>query len=130
MSVFRFIKAIVEDQPVTLYGDGGERDFTHVDDVVRGVIGGLVPLGYRIINIGSGRPVRVRELISMIEQMAGREARIKVRPRPAADADVTLADTSEAKRLLSWEPQVALQTGIEETLKWYVDNRSWAVNID
>ena len=129
MSVFRFVKAIVEDEPITLYGDGGERDFTHVDDIARGVIAGTADLDYEIVNLGGGRPVRISSLISIIECMAGKQARIEVVPRPAADVDSTCADISKAERLLSWQPEVALQTGIAETLQWYLENRSWAKDI-
>lgn len=129
MSVFRFIKAVVEDEPITLYGDGGERDFTYVDDIARGVVAGLAPPGYRVINLGGGRPVRICSLISMIERIAGRQARVEALPRPAADVDSTWADISEAERLLSWRPEVALQTGIAESLRWYIENRSWAGDV-
>ena len=130
MSVYRFIKAIVEEEPITLYGDGGERDFTYVDDVARGVVAATVPVGYRIVNLGGGRPVRISSLILMIERMVGRQAQTVVVPRPAADVDSTCADISEARALLSWQPAVALQTGVAETLRWYLDNRSWARDMD
>ena len=130
MSVFRFIKAIVEEEPITLYGDGGERDFTYVDDIARGVVAATVPMGYRIINLGAGRPIRISSLISMIERMVGKQARTVVVPRPAADVDSTCADISEAQDLLSWQPAVALQTGVAETLRWYIENRSWAKDMD
>ena len=130
MSVYRFIKAIVEEEPITLYGDGGERDFTYVDDVARGVVAATVPVGYRIVNLGGGRPVRISSLILMIERMVGRQAQTVVAPRPAADVDSTCADISEARALLSWQPAVALQTGVAETLRWYLDNRSWARDMD
>ena len=130
MSVYRFIKAIVEEEPITLYGDGGERDFTYVDDVARGVVAAIVPVGYRIVNLGGGRPVRISSLILMIERMVGRQAQTVVVPRPAADVDSTCADISEARALLSWQPAVALQTGVAETLRWYLDNRSWARDMD
>ena len=126
MSVFRLVKAIVEDETITLYGDGGERDFTHVDDIARGVIAALAPMGYCVINLGGGRAVTIGKLISMIEHLVGKKARVEVLPRPAADVDSTEADISKAKRLLSWQPEVPLQTGIAETLAWYMENRPWA----
>src|SRR5262245_4290783 len=58
MSLFRFVQWISEDRPVLVYGDGlQERDFTFVDDVARGTIAGLKPVGYEIINLGSDEPI-------------------------------------------------------------------------
>lgn len=126
MAVFRFVKAVIEGEPLTLYGDGGERDFTHVDDAARGIIAGAAPMGYRVLNLGGGRPVSVRDLIAVIERAAEKRATVEVQPRPAADVDSTWADISEAKRLLDWHPQVTLESGIAEAVRWYVENRSWA----
>ena len=54
MSVFRFIKQIAEGQPITVFSDGQQQpDFTYVDDIARGTIAGIKPLGYEIINLGA-----------------------------------------------------------------------------
>lgn len=129
MAVFRFVKAVIEGEPLTLYGDGGRRDFTHVDDAVRGIIAGIAPMGYRIVNLGGGRPVPVRDLIATIERVVGKRARVEVQPRPAADVDSTWADVSEASRVLGWGPRVTLERGIAETVAWYLENRWWAKHL-
>ena len=129
MSVFRFVRAIAEEEPLTLYGHGGERDFTHVDDVASGVIAGIGPVGYEIINLGGDNPVKITALISLIEDELGKEARIETAPRPTVDVDSTWADISKARTLLRWEPQVDLASGIRGVVKWYLENREWAKNI-
>ena len=129
MSVFRFIRAIVEDEPLILYGDGGERDFTHVDDVAAGVIAGLGPLGHEIINLGGDRPVKIAHLISLIEDTLGKKARISVVPRPSVDVDSTWADISKAKRLLGWQPHIDLESGVRGVVNWYLENRQWARDV-
>ncbi|MYA62012.1 MAG: NAD-dependent epimerase/dehydratase family protein [Dehalococcoidia bacterium] len=126
MSVFRFVRAIAEDEPLTLYGDGGERDFTHVDDVADGVIAGLRPLGHEIINLGGDRPVKIAHLISLIEETLGKKAEINVVPRPSVDVDSTWADISKARRLLGWQPHIDLESGIRDVVDWYLKNRQWA----
>lgn len=126
MSIFRFVRAVVEDEPIPLYGDGGERDFTHVADVARGVVAGIRSLGHEIINLGGNHPVRLSTVISLIEKRLGRKARIEVLPRPATDVDSTWADISKAKLLLDWEPTISLESGIEDVVRWYLENRSWA----
>ena len=129
MSVFRFVRAIAEDEPLTLYGDGGERDFTHVDDVAAGVIAGLRPLGHEIINLGGDRPVKIAHLISLIEDSLGKKAEINVVSRPSVDVDSTWADISKARRLLDWQPQVDLESGVRDVVDWYLENRQWARDI-
>ena len=75
MSVLRFIRWIANGEPVTLFGDGSqERDFTYIDDVARGVLAALKPVGFEAINIGWDWPVKVSTLIEMIETAVGREA--------------------------------------------------------
>ena len=67
MSIFRFIRGIPENEPLTVFGDGTqERDFTHVEDIARGTVAALKPLGYEIINLGSDRPVPLKGVISII----------------------------------------------------------------
>jgi len=131
MSVFRFVKWIAEGEPIILYGDGTqERDFTFVDDIARGTLLGLNPLGYEIINLGSDRPVKLHQVIATIERLLGRSAVIQSRPRHPADVPATWADLSKAKRLLGWAPESTWQEGLERAVKWYLENRSWAKSID
>ena len=129
MSVFKFVRAIAEDEPLTLFGDGGERDFTHVDDISAGVISGIRTLGHEIINLGGDRPVKISYLISLIEDALGKKARVEVLPRPSVDVDTTWADISKARALLDWEPRVDLETGIRGAVDWYLENRQWAKDI-
>jgi nucleoside-diphosphate-sugar epimerase len=129
MSVFKFVRAVAEDEPLTLYGDGGERDFTHVDDLAAGVIAGLRPLGHEIINLGGDRPVKIAHLISLIEDALGKKANIVVVPRPSVDVDSTWADISKARRLLGWHPCVDIESGIQGVVNWYIENRHWVKDI-
>ena len=129
MSVFKFVRAIAEDEPITLFGDGGERDFTHVDDVAAGVVAGTRPLGHQIINLGGDRPVKITYLISLIEDALGKKAQINVAPRPSVDVDSTWADITKANELLGWRPRVDLETGIRGVADWYLENREWAKDI-
>ena len=83
MSVFRFVRRIREGEPITVYGDGSmARDFTYVDDIARGTIAALRPLGYEIVNLGGEHPAEVRELVATVERALGRKA--EVAPRAGA----------------------------------------------
>ncbi len=126
MSVFRFIKWIDEGRPLILYGDGSQmRDFTYVEDIARGTVLGLKPLGYEIINLGGNKPYKLSCMIELIEKYLGKRASIEQRPFHKADLKATWADIEKAKRLLNWEPEISLEEGIKRTVDWYIRNRDW-----
>ena len=129
MSIFKFMRAIVEGESLTLFGDGGKRDFTYIDDTAIGVLKSLELRGFNIINLGSDRPIAVVDVIRMIEECAGQVASVTVHERDPSDVLSTWADISKAKNLLGWEPTVSIKEGIKETYDWYVENREWAKSI-
>ncbi len=130
MSIFIFIRRIAEGQPITVYGDGRqERDFTYVDDIARGTVAALRPLGYEIVNLGNDQPVALADVIAMIETFLGKKARIEHQPMHAADVKATWADISRAGQLLGWRPQVSLEEGIRRTVDWYRENRDWVKDL-
>ena len=127
MSPYRFIKLIAEEENIQIFGDGSQsRDFTYVDDVARGTIAAIVDVGYEIINLGGGRnPVSLNIIISKLEELLGKKAKIDYKPFHVADLMETWADISKAKNLLAWEPQVPLDEGLEKSVQWYMDNQHW-----
>jgi nucleoside-diphosphate-sugar epimerase len=130
MAMFRFVQRIREERAITVYGDGSmSRDFTYVDDVARGTIAALRPLGYEILNLGGDHPYAVREVIEAVERALGKRARIAHAPAHAADVPRTAANIDKARRLLGWSPQVALADGVARTVAWYEANRAWAKDV-
>lgn len=130
MSPFRFIKWIAEGEPLVLFGDGGQvRDFTFIDDIARGTVFAMKPVGYEIFNLGNDRPVSIRRLIELIEELLGKEAQIDQQPPHPADVRATWASIDKARGLLGWEPSVPLEEGLKRTVDWYLTNRGWAKNI-
>jgi len=127
MSIFRFIKWIDEGQPIELFGDGSQsRDFTYVDDIAQGTIAAIQDVGYEIINLGGGRnPVSLITIISKLEKLLGKKAKVDHKPFHVADLMETWADITKAKNLFGWEPQTSLDQGLEKSVKWYFDNRDW-----
>ncbi len=127
MSPYRFIKWISEEETIQMFGDGSQsRDFTYVDDIAKGTIEAIQDVGYEIINLGNGRkPTSLNIIISKLEKLIGRKAKIDYKPFHVADLMETWADISKAKRLLDWEPQVSLDEGLEKSVQWYMDNRHW-----
>lgn len=130
MSLFRFVQWIAEKRPVVVFGDGSQsRDFTYVEDIARGTIAALRPLGYEVINLGSDRPMVLMDALKLIERLVGKKANIDFQPFHKADIHATWADISAAREKLGWEPQVSHEQGIENLVHWYMENRAWASEI-
>ena len=131
MSPYRFIKWIAEEETIQMFGDGSQsRDFTYIDDIAKGTIAATKEVGYEIINLGGGRnPVSLNIVISKLEELIGKKAKIEHKAFHIADIKETWADIGKAKQLLGWEPQTTLDQGLERSVKWYMDNRDWLKDV-
>jgi nucleoside-diphosphate-sugar epimerase len=130
MVMFRLAKWITEGEPVRLNGTGTQsRGFTYLDDIARGTILALEPVGYEIINLGGHEAITMNELICMMEEMIGKKAQIEFYPFHRADMQANLADVSKAQKLLGWIPEFNLQRGVRNLVDWYLHERSWAQKI-
>ncbi len=130
LAMFRFCQWIQEGLPVHVYGSGEQsRGFTHLDDIARGTISALRPLGFEIINLGGHEVITINELIKLLESLIGRKAQVEHGPPNLADMPANWADVSKAGKVLGWEPQVGLQEGVKSLVKWYASERSWASTI-
>lgn len=132
MSIFRFVKWIAEGSSLRLNGDGTQqRDFTHVDDVVRGVIAALdKDHQFEIFNLGSDRPTELNAIIDKIEVLLGRCANIERHPFPETDVKATWANISRSRELLDWEPEMSLDDGLKSVVDWYRTNESWVKDVE
>ena len=124
MSIFRFIKWIMEDKPVQIYGDGTQsRDFTYVDDIAEGTIKALKPLRYEIINLGGGKnPISLNRVIELIEQYTGKKTQKVYSDFVKADLKSTWADIKKADILLKWRPGLSFEEGLRRTTEWFLNN--------
>jgi UDP-glucuronate 4-epimerase len=130
MSLFRFVQWITEGRTVRVFGDGRqERDFTFVEDVARGTIAGLKPLGYEVINLGSDEPVVLIDAVRLVEELTGRSADIEYSEAHRADMRATWADITKASSLLGWRPGTDFRAGVARLVDWYNENREWAREI-
>jgi nucleoside-diphosphate-sugar epimerase len=120
MAFNRFIRAALKNEPITLYGDGGQtRDFTFVADAVAGTIAagerGVPGTAY---NIGGGSRVSMNDVVRIIEGVAGQPLKIRREDAQKGDMRDTYADTSLARRDLGFVPGVSLEEGIQAEYRW------------
>jgi UDP-glucuronate 4-epimerase len=131
MAPLRFVQRIREGRPITVHGDGSQsRDFTYVDDIARGTIMALRPVGYEAFNLGSDEPLKLSAMIGLIEELTGKKAVQEFRPGHPADVPATWADISKARRMLGWSPQTSFRQGMASLVAWYEENRAWACEIN
>lgn len=127
MAPFRFSEWIRRDLPIQLFGDGEQtRDFTYIDDIARGTLAALKPVGYEIFNLGGGnQPVSINHMIASLSKHIGKDANIIYLPVVAADMQDTSADVSKANRMLGWVPEVTPEEGFRLTAEWHAKESAW-----
>jgi len=120
MAFNRFITAALADQPITLYGDGGQtRDFTFVSDAVAATIAaGDRGVPGRAYNIGGGSRVSVQQVLDILERLVGHPLKIAREGAQKGDVRDTFADTSLARADLEFAPKVSLEQGLEAEYRW------------
>ncbi len=124
LAINRFVSALEEDRPIDLYGDGTSfRDYTFIDDIVSGIEASIKYLEdhesvYEIINLGSNSPIKLKEMVQIIERVMDKKAKFNHLPMQAGDVEGTYADISKAARLLNYKPSISFEDGIKEFLKW------------
>lgn len=130
LALFRFVQWISEGLPVRVNGDGEQsRGFTYIDDIARGTILALKPVGYEVINLGGHEVITINNLIKLIEEVVGKKANVQYDPPNPADMFTNWADVSKAGELLGWEPQFNMRAGVEKLVEWYNAEREWASKI-
>lgn len=126
----RFVQWISEGKPVRVNGDGNQsRGFTYIDDIARGTILALKPLGFEVINIGGHEVITINNLIKIMEKVIGKKAIVQYGPPNPADMFTNHADVTRAGELLGWEPQFNMRMGVEKLVEWYNAEREWARDI-
>lgn len=121
LSLAAFTRAILRSEPLKLFGDGSVlRDFTQVRDICSGITSALTAPNVtgECLNLGHDQPVKIRDLIKLVEQAAGLTAKIERLPARHEDLPLTHADLSKARRLLGYQPTVSIEKGVAEYVAW------------
>lgn len=130
LALFRFVQWILEGRPVRVNGDGEQsRGFTYIDDIARGIIAALRPLGHEIINLGGHEVITINGLVRLIEELTGERAEVVHGPPNPADMLTNWADVTKARQLLGWAPEFDMRSGTQALIDWYLAERSWASEV-
>jgi UDP-glucuronate 4-epimerase len=118
MAPFILTRRVMNDETIFLSKDR-QRDFTYIDDVVKGILAALEhKFDFEIFNIGRGQPVELRAFVEAIETAVGKKAHVVERDAPAGEMRITYANISKAKEMLGYEPTVSVQEGIAKVVEW------------
>lgn len=119
-----FIGQALNNEPITVYGDGSQtRSFCYVSDLVDGIIKLMNSGLNEPVNIGNPAEMSIVDFAETIKKMTGSRSEIVYRDLPVNDPKVRRPDIAKARKELGWEPKVDLAEGLERTIKWFKDNR-------
>jgi UDP-glucuronate 4-epimerase len=134
MAMWIFTKALCEGRPLTIFNNGEmKRDFTYIDDIVRGVIAcvdgppadnGETKAGgskspHAVYNIGNHRSEDLMRMVGLLEESTGRKAEIEFAPMQPGDVKDTFADVSAIQRDHGFEPTTRIDEGIPRFVEWF-----------
>jgi nucleoside-diphosphate-sugar epimerase len=119
MGYHRFVRALLEDEPVIVYGDGQQvRGNTYVADCVEATVAAVEAVPGEVYNVGGGEAVSVWDVLHKLEALLGRAAAVRREPARAGDQRSTFADTTKINRHLGWAPRVGLDEGLARQVAW------------
>jgi len=117
-----FMTQALKGTPLTVYGKGTQtRSFCYVDDLVRGLHRLLEVEHHLPVNLGNPREMTVLEFAKKIIELTGSASEIVFHPLPQDDPQVRQPDISKARELLGWEPQVSLEEGLSQTIRFFTE---------
>jgi dTDP-glucose 4,6-dehydratase len=127
----RFITQALDDEPLTIHGDGhASRDWLYVGDDAEAIEAAIAApverIAGEVINVATGVDISVREIAAMVLDALGKPADLtrNVSERPG-QVDRHLGTTDKAERLLGWSARTSFAQGLERTVAWYSDNEAW-----
>lgn len=144
MALFKFVKNMLEDQPIEIYGEGKmSRDFTYIDDLVESIVrlSAVIPseenrvagdkvetlshqAPFRVVNIGGGQPVSLMDFVETVEHALGQSAKRTMLPMQKGDVPRTFASPDLLLALTGYKPETTLDQGVKAFIEWYLEARA------
>lgn len=123
MGFHKFIRAILEDRPVDVYGDGSQsRDCTYVADIVDATIrAGETKTKSRVFNVGGGSRKPLRDILSILEDSLKKKAKVRFTAKERGDVDHSHADIRRAEEEFGYTPRTPVEVGLREEARWLAD---------
>ena len=139
MALFKFTKAMLEEKPIDVYNNGKHtRDFTYIDEIVKGILKVLdnpatanvnwdsnkpdpasSKAPWRIYNIGNSKPDKLMDYIDALENTLGKKAKINFLPLQPGDVPDTYANTDNLEKKFNYRPSTSINEGVSKFVKWY-----------
>jgi len=128
MAYFLFTKAIIENKEIDLFNKGiHSRSFTYISDIIEPICRLIVIVdknqnllnNNEVLNIGRSEPVKLSYFTSLIEKSLGKKAIINLKPMQPGDVKETNADISKLEKITGYKPQINIEEGIKNFIKWY-----------
>ncbi len=140
MALFKFTKAILEGKPIDVFNHGKhKRDFTYIDDIVKGIIRvidkpsssnknwdsmkpdpGTSKAPWKLFNIGRNQPVELMDYISALEKALGKKAKMNMKPLQPGDVPDTYADVDDLFKNFDYKPETTVEEGVANFVEWYL----------
>jgi dTDP-glucose 4,6-dehydratase len=115
-----FMSQALTNEDVTVFGDGSQtRSFTYISDLVDGIIRLMLSDVNDPVNVGNPREMTIKQIAETIIRMTGATSKIVYRPLPVDDPKIRQPDITRARTLLHWEPKVALEEGLVQTIAYF-----------
>lgn len=119
-----FVKALLNNQPPTIFGDGEQsRDFTYIENVIEANLKACIAPNQacgETFNIAFGERITINELYNKLCKLLVKEIKPIYGSKRQGDVKHSLAEISKARKMLSYNPKYSLNTGLEMTMKWYI----------
>jgi dTDP-glucose 4,6-dehydratase len=116
----QFIDQVLNNKPLTVYGDGKQtRSFCYVTDMIEGIYRLMVSNLSEPVNIGNPQEVTILEFAEIIQKVWGKRCEVRFEPLPIDDPRTRRPDITRARALLNWEPIVTIEDGLKKTLDWF-----------
>lgn len=129
MAAYLFAKAITSGDPIALFNNGElKRDFTYIDDIVKGIVAALnrppvrrhdIP-PYKLYNLGNYRSEPITRFLQVMEEALGKKALVLSVPMQPGDMKETLADIEESTRDLGFMPSTSIDEGVPQFVEWFL----------
>ena len=122
--VSNFINQMLDNNDITIYGDGTQtRSFCYIDDTVNGLISLMNCNTIGPINIGNPNEITINKLVDILQSIIITNSKITYKDLPSDDPHLRRPDITKANKLLNWYPQVTLETGLINTIKYFYEKK-------